>query len=327
MNIDDIKVSVIVPIYNVEKYLPRCVESIMEQTHKNIEVILVDDGSPDHAGEIADSYAQKDKRIKVIHKKNAGVSAARNTGIDAATGDYVCFSDADDYLMPDYVEYLLDLSVKNDADISLTKEMFTTFYPNQIAEDKQEIYTAEETTVDILSYNIPIGVYCKLFKRDFLGNDIRFIPTIFIGEGFNFNITSFQRANKVAIGRKRIYFYRRNNPTSATTKFSAKKWENGLMAIENIKKNFIIHSSKIDIAWKYASWHTNCDVFNFMVMASAEKEYPEMFKKSRRIARTQAQYAFLVRIRPREKLRAVIMVVCPYVIPKLMMMRNKKYFG
>lgn len=97
---ESVKVSVIVPIYNVEKYIGKCILSIIEQTYKNIEIILVDDGSLDDSGNIADEYATRDNRIKVIHKANAGVSAARNSGLDAATGDFVCFSDGDDYVMP-----------------------------------------------------------------------------------------------------------------------------------------------------------------------------------------------------------------------------------
>lgn len=322
---NNIKVSIIVPVYNVEKYISQCIESIINQTHKNLEIILVDDGSTDNSGKIADEYALKDNRIKVIHKKNAGVSSARNTGIDNATGEYVCFADADDYLMTDYVEYLLELIVKHNADISLTKEMYTTFYTNQVKEDLIDEYTPEKATIEILIYNIPIGVYCKMFKREFLGKNIRFVPNIFIGEGFNFNTACFQRANKVVAGHKKIYFYRRNNPSSATTKFSVKKWENGLFAIENIKKDFVIKSSKIMEAWKYANWHTHCDVFNLLVIAGAEKQHPEMYKKCLHIAKKQAWYSFKLPIRFREKIRAIIVMIYPRLIPKLMIARNKRY--
>ena len=105
-------ISVIVPIYNVEKYLRRCVDSILNQTYKNLEVVLVDDGSPDACPAICDEYAQKDKRIKVVHKQNGGVSSARNTGLDFATGDYIAFVDRDDYIEVDneatIVEYTFD---------------------------------------------------------------------------------------------------------------------------------------------------------------------------------------------------------------------------
>ena len=325
MKKDDIKVSVIIPIYNVEKYIEECLESVINQTHTNLEIILIDDGSNDNSGNIADSYALKDSRIKVVHKKNEGVSIARNTGIDIATGEYICFSDADDYLMNDYVEYLLDLITKNDADISLTKEMFTTFHPKENKKDVIEEYSAEKTTFEILIYNIPIGVYCKMFKRSFLGDTIRFLPKLFIGEGFNFNTAAFQRANKVAVGHKKVYYYRRNNPTSATTQFSMKKWDNALYAIQNIKNDLIINSPCIMKAWKYANWHTHCDTFNFMVMASAEKDNIEMYKKCKKILRKNAWHSFFLPISFKEKIRAIVIMIYPRLIPILLNLRNKKY--
>lgn len=101
-------VSVIVPVYKVEKYLDKCVESIVEQTYKNLEIILVDDGSPDNCPSMCDSWAQKDSRIKVIHKENGGVSSARNSALDAAAGDYICFVDSDDFIEPNAVGYMLE---------------------------------------------------------------------------------------------------------------------------------------------------------------------------------------------------------------------------
>ena len=91
------KISIIVPIYNVEKYIRKCIESIINQTYRNIEIILVDDGSPDNCGKICDEYAKKDSRVKVIHKKNGGLSDARNKGTEVATGEYIMYVDSDDY--------------------------------------------------------------------------------------------------------------------------------------------------------------------------------------------------------------------------------------
>lgn len=327
MNNKKIRVSIIVPIYNVEKYLDRCIETIIEQSYTNLEIILVDDGSTDSSGKIADKYALIDKRIKVIHKLNEGVSATRNKGIEEATGEYICFADADDYLMPDYIEYLLKLAVDNDADISLTKDMYTTFHTTQVKGDTIEIRTPEQATIDILTYNLPIGVYCKMFKRSFLGDNIRFISHIYIGEGFNFNTMAFQRASKVVEGNRRVYFYRRNNPTSATTKFKLEKWENALFAIENIHKDMIMHGVSIENAWNYANWHTHCDAFNFLVMASEDKKYPVEYKKWKKIVRTKAWYAFKVKIIPREKVRAIIMMICPRLMPWMINKRNMKYIG
>ena len=112
-------ISIIVPIYNVEVYIRNCVDSILGQSYENIEIILVDDGSPDNCGDICDEYGSKDKRIKVIHKKNGGLSSARNAGIDIATGDYLGFIDSDDWIESDMYESLYTALTSHKADISV----------------------------------------------------------------------------------------------------------------------------------------------------------------------------------------------------------------
>lgn len=111
------KVSVVVPIYNVEPYLERCIQSLLNQSLKDIEIILVDDGSPDRSPKMCDEYAQKDSRIKVIHKRNAGLGYARNSGLEIATGEYVAFIDSDDYIAPNMYEKLYNTAKKNNNDI------------------------------------------------------------------------------------------------------------------------------------------------------------------------------------------------------------------
>lgn len=112
-------VSVIVPVYNVEKYLKKSVNSIICQTYSNLDIILVDDGSPDRSGYLCDRFAEKDKRIRVIHKENGGVSTARNAGIDAATGTYICFVDSDDWLPSNAIEILTSRIKSDDSDFCI----------------------------------------------------------------------------------------------------------------------------------------------------------------------------------------------------------------
>lgn len=319
-------VTIIVPVYNVEKYLDKCIESILYQTYKNLEIILVDDGSTDNSGKIIDEYAKKDTRIVVIHKENGGVSSARNAGLNNSTGDYICFCDADDYLMNDYVEYLLNMALTNDVDIALTKNMFSNFNNKQATKDNIEKYTGERTAIDILSYNIPIGVYCKIFKREFLNkNNIRFLPEIFIGEGFNFNVDSFQRASKVAIGYRKVYFYRRDNETSATTKFSIEKWKNGLNAIEIMKKRLAIKSPRLLRAWKFAKWRTNVDVYSLLVTSDTKDLYKDFYIDCKKFGKKYCYLAFLNPTSKKEKVRAIMMLFFPSLIPKLVIYRRKKY--
>ena len=120
------KVSILVPIYNVEKYLPRCIESVLSQDFKAYELILVDDGSPDQCPQICDEYAKKDTRIKVIHKKNGGLADARNVALDVMTGEYVVCVDSDDYISPTHIEGLYHLIEKYGADVSINT--FCSFY-------------------------------------------------------------------------------------------------------------------------------------------------------------------------------------------------------
>ncbi len=321
---ENIKVSIIAPMYNVASYLPQCIESVQNQTHKNIEIILVDDGSPDDSGLIADLYAEKDSRIKVIHKRNGGVSAARNTGIDASTGEYVCFVDADDYVDSEYVSYFLELAIKHDADIALSAGHFTTFRTQQIDRDYIEVLSPEKAVIRELYYKIPIGCYCKLFRRSFLADNLRFFEDIFIGEGFNFACYTFQRANKIVVGHKKLYYYRRDNSNSAMTKFNVNKVICGIQALYRIKENLISPSTAVLKAWEYAIWHTYSDMYNFIVLGQAQKEFPNLHKEYLSYTRKNAYKAFFADVPFREKRRAFIFMVWPQIYPFLMKKRFER---
>lgn len=167
-------VSVIVPVYKVEKYLNRCIESLVKQTYENLEIILIDDGSPDRCPEICDEWAEKDTRIKVLHKKNMGVYLARQSGIECANGKYVTFVDSDDWIDNDYVEYMFNLLIKNNADIvgvgsyycSEWDEFDDSAYENM----SEELLVYDNTNAivnNILKYN---SVWGKLFKTALFDN-------------------------------------------------------------------------------------------------------------------------------------------------------------
>lgn len=324
----NIRVSVIVPIYRVAKYLPKCIESIRQQDHRNIEMILVDDGSDDESGRIADEYAGKDDRIAVIHQANGGVSAARNAGLDKAIGEYVCFVDGDDYVMADYVSYLLQIALENDADISLTTAMFSNFSGAQTNDDSVQIYDAKKATELMLCYRFPIGCYCRMLKREFIEKqNIRFRKELFIGEGFNFNMDCIQRANKIVVGHRKVYYYRRDNEGSAMSSFSSYKWENGLHAIHVIKDNLIMKSAAIDEAWQYAWWRTNSDAYDSIILARAQNGNREMYEDCRSVVRKKGFVALRVPISKKDRARAFIMTIFPPIVPFLLKVRKKKYIG
>ena len=213
-------VSIIVPVYNVEKFVEKCVKSLMNQTHKNIEIILVDDGSPDHSPEIIDRIAAEDQRVHVIHQQNRGVSAARNAGLQCASGEYVMFVDGDDWVDSDYVSYFLMLVSENGSLIGMNKNNYST---GKIKTNEERYVVKAETAIEwIYSDEIFVAVWNKIYSRRLLvDNNISFDPTIWYGEGMLFNIQCLQYVDTVAIGEKSVY-HQTFNPDSAMRKFNLK---------------------------------------------------------------------------------------------------------
>lgn len=206
-------VSVIVPVYQVEKYIDKCIQSIMKQTYQNIEVILVDDGSSDQSGNICDQYAFLDNRIQVIHKHNGGLAAARNSGAAAARGNWYCFIDGDDHIAPDYIEYLLTLCQINHADMSCC--MYDIVYEmpeerdNNIKIDQFEeivAYTPEEFTYLLLCDKVASYAWNKLYRAS-LWTNIGFNETMNIYEDSTTLYKVASQANKIICGSERKYYY------------------------------------------------------------------------------------------------------------------------
>lgn len=206
------KISIIIPIYNVEQYLERCIDSVLCQTYKNLEIILVDDGSPDSCGTICDTYAKKDDRIKVIHKESSGVSDARNRGLNIATGDYIGFVDSDDYISEDMFKTLYELLKTYKADISTVSfyEMFNGKVIGVRNSNNLEIMNKEEALKELYRDD-KIQSYCwnKLFKRE-LFEGIRF-PSGKNFEDIAIMLLLFERSNIVVRFEKPEYYYMRRN--------------------------------------------------------------------------------------------------------------------
>lgn len=305
-------VSLIVPCYNVGKYIEQCVLSILNQTHENLEIILVDDGSSDSTGDILDCLKLRDSRIIVVHTVNGGVSSARNVGLDLATGEYVCFVDGDDWIETDYVEYLLSLAISNNADISITRRFHNSFRRSVIESDFVEIQTPEEAVVDLLYYKHMIGVYCKMINRHFIDKyKLRFMEDIFIGEGFNFTMDCFQRMNKLAVGQRSVYFYRRDNESSAMTMFRPDKTENAILAMWRMKERLVLKSEKVIRAWNFATWHTYSDMLLFVIRGKAINKHKDLYKKYKCYTNSKAYYVIFAPVSLREKVRALTLWMCP----------------
>ena len=218
-------ISVIVPVYNVESYVAECIESIQNQTYMNLEIILVNDGSTDASGDICDQYAAYDERIQVIHKENAGVSAARNTGIESANGDYIGFVDSDDYIATTMYEDMLKLMAEHDLDI-IECTAFRNNGDTNIEgcnDGSLEIFNRDEA-LKMAMYDCFVAVWSQLYKRRVI-SDVRF-P---VGRKFEDSAVSYLFiANTKRVGHiNRCLYYYRLNPNSTTqTSFDAKsRWD------------------------------------------------------------------------------------------------------
>lgn len=213
------KVSVIVPVYNVEMYIDRCILSIINQTYKNLEIILVDDGATDNSGKICDGYALKDERIKVIHSENRGVSTARNIGLDYATGEYLVFVDSDDYIEMTLVEDCVQESKDKDADIVLFDWFVERLGNKSIRKNDTNYVTDRKTMIlGILWDKILNYVWNKFYRKE-LWEEIRFPEGITIEDMYVLP-DIFVKAHEIVYLEKCLYNYNRSNTNSITFEIS-----------------------------------------------------------------------------------------------------------
>lgn len=220
----DLLISVIVPIYNVEAYLDQCIRSIVEQTYNKLEIILVDDGSPDKCPEICDEWALKDKRVKVIHKKNGGLSDARNAGLDVAKGDLIAFVDSDDWIEPKMYQTMLNALIKEDADICAcgTIDSFETFekyrtYPYYVGGSEETLAMIYKETI------FPVSAWNKLhWKKNW--ENLRF-PVGKICEDAFTTYLLVDRADKIVQIPEPLYHYRIRENSIMTSKFNLSRMD------------------------------------------------------------------------------------------------------
>lgn len=243
-------VSVIIPVYKAEKYIRKCLESLLEQTYRDIEILVVDDDSPDNSLEIVRELAERDERIRAFHKENLGVSAARNYGLERAGGEYVTFVDADDYVTRDYVEYLLGLVQKENADFGMSQNAYVSKGQRQVEPDVTFSMQSTQAVAFLLSPRVIVGCWNKIYKREFLiRNGLWFSTELFYGEGLQFIVNAAERSNQVAVGSRRVYYYRRNNEASATSKFDVEKLRNGEKSLLVILEQTDTKDKEIMEAW------------------------------------------------------------------------------
>ena len=206
-------ISVIVPVYKVEPYLDECIKSISNQTHRNLEIILVDDGSPDRCPQICDDWAKKDPRVRVIHQKNSGSSAARNAGLDIAVGDYIGFVDSDDYIDPDMYRQLL-CALKDTTVEACCCSFFRVFDNGRVLADKYAFKTDRimnvQQAIDASFYKrISNAVWGKLYRRTVF-EAVRF-PVGETNEDYPVMVPTIIKAKGMALINKALYYYRKRD--------------------------------------------------------------------------------------------------------------------
>ena len=256
------KVSIVVPVYRAENYLKQCVMSLLAQTYSNIEVILVDDGSPDKCPALCDAYASKDKRIQVIHKKNGGLSTARRAGIQSANGDYIAVVDSDDWLESDTIAECVEMALRNDADCvmfgyvkeypqkSIPSHLFDSDFSYEVPDSEKKIH---RRIVGLMGSELKspqridsISTVCmKLYKSD-VAKSGRIVSERLVGtsEDTIFNLYALDGC-KISYINKCFYHYRKSNAQSITSQYKshlAEKWD----VMYGIMQEYIDGSGRVD---------------------------------------------------------------------------------
>ena len=223
----DIKVSVIMPVYKVEKYVGKAIESIQKQTLKEIEFLIVDDGTPDNSGKICDEYARQDARLQVFHKENGGAPSARNMAIDIAQGEYLYFMDSDDWAEPTMLEDMYELAKRDNAQLVIAGFYIDTYYDENkyltdefVADDA--VYPNKDefrkNAYKLFDKNLLYTPWNKLFKRDYIqSNNLKFPQTFW--DDFPFNLSIVKNINRVTVSSKKYYHFMRARAESETAAY------------------------------------------------------------------------------------------------------------
>lgn len=307
------KYSIIVPIYDVEKYIHKCLDSIINQTYHDIEIILVDDESPDNCPKICDKFEQKDKRIKVIHKKNGGLSDARNAGLKIATGDYVLFVDSDDYIDTKTCENFL-IYTNSNVDViignAIVEKENISFMDHILCSD---IMTGKEYLLKAYKNGkAPMAAWLNLYKREFLINNNLYFKYGILHEDEQFTPRVMLKANTVIVTQNNFYHYiiREN---SITTKKDKRKNANDLYDT----------CRELELTYKKLE---NDELKKFLLNSLSDK-YLSLFRSGELYKYGSVYYHRLFIIRNAKKCRTKMKSVLYFISPKLYFIVNNSLKG
>ncbi len=305
------RLSIIIPVYKVEPYLRKCIDSVLAQSYANLEIILVDDGSPDGCSVICDEYSYRDNRVKVIHQSNAGVSMARNDGLFLATGDFIGFVDSDDWIEPDMYEYLMKLIVENQSDISGADFFIdrNDFVDTQV--DKVSVYEHTRQTALaslVLKQDVNVNVINKVFAKKLFVDNI-FPPGVPIAEDELVTIRSIAKAKIIIQSNKKVYHYITRPGSAMNTSFLNEE-------ISNMNQEHFLYFAMMEALpekRQYADYiQIQCDM-DFVTRLVSEKRlsYPYYRIVKERIKRHLSKEAFLL-CNTKYKLW-IILYICGYI--------------
>ena len=293
-------VSIIIPIYNIQEYIKPCLESVLRQTYNDIELILIDDGSSDDSSSICDSYANQDNRVRVVHQKNLGVSAARNKGLAVATGEYIMFVDGDDMVDANMVTCMID-KISINSDCTLVSCAVTRHYNNfGVSGEKVLRFNKTEASIDMLYMNNMDNGPCAKLIPSKIAKSIKFNPKITIAEDLDYIYKILQKIDNEVFINSNLYYYR-IAPGSAMTKPFTERRMDGFIATREIVSHtlktgnnrminaakfrhfaeaFFVLSSIGGEQRKYREqYNITCDEFNkYRFSVIANKEAPKKFR-------------------------------------------------
>lgn len=276
-------ISVIIPVYRVEEYLNECMESIVHQTYQNLEIILVDDGSPDNCPQMCDEWAKKDYRIKVIHKENGGLSSARNAALEIFKGEYVAFVDSDDWVDIHLYETLYSDIIAHDADISVigTWKVYDNRKENITKNFKEREFTGEQALHDFLYLrnNLAGGTWDKLFRRE-LFTDLRF-PEGLNAEDRYTHAVLYSKIKKLHFNPQPMYYYRYRENSICTSDINPHTFDR-IQIVEKVCEYLDGMRYKDQKAVEYFKMKGYHDILYKLVFIGADKKYIKEYKKNTR---------------------------------------------
>ncbi len=306
-------ISIIVPVYKVERYLEKCVKSIQNQTYSNLEIILVDDGSPDNCGKMCDELAENDSRIRTVHRENGGQSAARNSGLSVAAGDYIGFVDSDDYIDKDMFECLYDAMASQEADLAVCNARSVSESGRVVKKHegngKTECFIGKDA-YDRIIPTLNNSVWNKLFKKEVIGKTLFPVGQIH-GEDFIFLLEYLKKVRKVARVNADKYNYLQREGSITGGVFSEKKLDeisSKDTIYEIIKENFPDYEA---IAKKWC-FTARMNVVRGIIKNKAEKKFSEELEENRKYILKNFN-GIRQKLRCKEKVEYRLYAACPFL--------------